>query len=108
MSDEFGIPRKNVLANRFLFDNKRRIIGVDEENLSCQNYGKILQVKNLNLKGKIFVVGDGWTDFEIKKEGAADYFLVFTKNVFRDSIVDLADKKVDNFNQVIEFVKSKS
>ena len=61
----------------------------------------------LNLKGTIFVVGDGWTDYEIKREEEADYFLAFTENVSRQSVIELADKKVDNFNDVISFIHDK-
>lgn len=104
VSDDFGIPRKNILANDFKFDEKGKVIGIDENNLASKTQGKVRQAENLNLKGRIFVIGDGWTDFEIKREHQADYFLAFTENVRRESVVELADKEVVNFQEVIEFI----
>jgi D-3-phosphoglycerate dehydrogenase len=104
ISDDFGIPRENVLANDFEFNSEGLIIGINEENLASKTQGKVRQVENLDLKGKIFVIGDGWTDFEIKREKQADYFLVFTENVRRKSVVDLADKEVKEFGEVISIL----
>lgn len=106
VTDEFGIPRKNVLANDLYFDDKGMITGIDENNFASQTHGKVKLVESLNLKGKVFAIGDGWTDFEIKKENQADFFLAFTENVFRKSVVELANKEVKNFNEVIEFINS--
>jgi D-3-phosphoglycerate dehydrogenase len=106
VTDDFGIPRKNVLANDFKFDAEQRIIGIDENNLASKTQGKVRQAENLNLKGRIFVIGDGWTDFEIKREHQADYFLAFTENVRRESVVELADKEVKSFGEVKKFLKN--
>jgi D-3-phosphoglycerate dehydrogenase len=106
VTDDFGIPRKNVLANDFRFNEKGKVIGIDENNLASKTQGKVRQAENLNLKGRIFVIGDGWTDFEIKREHQADYFLAFTENVRRESVVELADKEVRNFGEVKEFVNA--
>jgi D-3-phosphoglycerate dehydrogenase len=106
VTDDFGIPRKNVLANDFKFDAEQRIIGIDENNLASKTQGKVRQAENLNLKGRIFVIGDGWTDFEIKREHQADYFLAFTENVRRESVVELTDKEVKSFGEVKKFLKN--
>lgn len=105
VTDEFGIPRENVLANDFRFNQKDRVVGINENNLASKTQGKVRQAENLNLKGRIFVIGDGWTDFEIKRERQADYFLAFTENVRRESVVKLADKEVRGFGEVREFVE---
>lgn len=104
VTDEFGIPRENVLANDFKFNEKGEVTGIDENNLASKTQGKVRQVENLNLRGRIFVIGDGWTDFEIKREKQADYFLAFTENARRESVVELADGEVANFQEVIEFI----
>lgn len=108
VSDEFKIPRENVLANEFVFDDEDKVIGVDENNLLSKTQGKVKQVEVLNLKEKIFVIGDGWTDYEIKREEMADYFLVFVENVTRSNVINLADKVVKNFGEVIQFIEKKS
>lgn len=107
VTDDFGIPKKNILANDFKFNEKNKIIGINDNNLASKTQGKVRQVENLNLKGRVFVIGDGWTDFEIKREHQADYFLAFTENVRRDSVVDLADKEVREFGEVISTLNFK-
>ena len=67
---EHGINPAQVLANRLVFDGDR-VIGVDETNPLSQDGGKIEAVKGLNLDGEVVVVGDGWTDYEIRQAGAA-------------------------------------
>jgi D-3-phosphoglycerate dehydrogenase len=107
VTDDFEIPRENVLANDFKFDEKGKVIGIDENNLASKTQGKVRQAENLNLKGRVFVVGDGWTDFEIKREKQADYFLAFTENVRRESVVELADGEVRSFGEAKDFVEKK-
>jgi D-3-phosphoglycerate dehydrogenase len=107
VTDDFEIPRKNVLANDFKFNEKGKVIGIDENNLASKTQGKVRQAENLNLKGRIFVIGDGWTDFEIKREHQADYFLAFTENVRRESVVELADGEVRSFGEAKDFVEKK-
>ena len=108
VSDFLGIPRENILANEFIFDENDQVVGINENNLACKTQGKVKQTEKLNLKGKVFVVGDGWTDFEIKREEAADFFLAFTENIFRKSVVELADFEAKNFDEVLDFIKLKS
>lgn len=107
VSDYFEIPRENILANEFVFDDQRKVSGINEGGFLTKAHGKVKQMEALDIKGTIFAIGDGWTDYEIKREGEADYFLAFTENVSRQSVVELADKKVDNFNDVISFINDK-
>lgn len=106
ITDEFGIPRKNILANEFLFNERGEVFGVNEDNFLSQTQGKVGQVKALRLEGIVFVIGDGWTDYEIKREKAADYFLAYTENVSRQNVIELADKKVENVESVIKFIEN--
>lgn len=88
---EFGIKPENILANRFQFDDKGNVIGFDKDNPLTQNNGKTEQLKRLNLPGDIYVIGDGYTDYEIKHAGLANKFYAFTENVERENIIDKAD-----------------
>lgn len=103
---EYGIQRDHILANKFKFDEKGYIAGIDQERLLAQDDGKVKIVKSLNLKKPVCVVGDGWTDYEIKKQGAADLFCAFCENVSRKSVVDSADYVANNFDEVIDWIKS--
>lgn len=88
---EFGIKPANILANEFRFDELGKIVGFDMENPLSSNNGKSEQLKRLNLNGDVYVIGDGYTDYEIKQAGLANKFFAFTENVERQSVVDKAD-----------------
>lgn len=88
---EYGIKAENVLANTFVYDEEGFIISFDKNNELTHNKGKAQKIKSLNLDGKIYVIGDGYTDFEIKEAGIADRFYAFTENVSRDTVTDKAD-----------------
>jgi D-3-phosphoglycerate dehydrogenase / 2-oxoglutarate reductase len=45
----------------------------------------------LNLQGEIVVIGDGFTDYELKASGLANRFYAFTENVERPNVVAVAD-----------------
>jgi D-3-phosphoglycerate dehydrogenase / 2-oxoglutarate reductase len=88
---EFGIKSENILANEFRFDAEGRVVGFDEENPLSANGGKVQQLKKLNLPGDVYVIGDGYTDYEIKHAGLANKFYAFTENVERENVKSKAD-----------------
>lgn len=88
---DFGIKPQNVLANEFRFDEKGNVIGFDTNNPLSANNGKVEQLKKLSLPGDVYVLGDGYTDYEIKRAGLANKFYAFTENVERENITDKAD-----------------
>ncbi|WP_299819356.1 phosphoglycerate dehydrogenase [uncultured Pontibacter sp.] len=87
----FGIKEENVHANTFKFDKQGNIIGFDEENVLCRDKGKIKLLDKLGLSGDVYVLGDGYTDYEIKEAGLANKFYAFTENVARDNVVEKAE-----------------
>ena len=102
ITSQFGIPESHVLANSFVFDKDNNIIGTDLNNPLTYSQGKVKTVKSLGLKDNIFVLGDGFTDYEIKKEGAADIFVAFTENVKRENVISKADYVVKNFEEFLK------
>ncbi|MFZ1320050.1 MAG: phosphoglycerate dehydrogenase [Ignavibacteria bacterium] len=88
---KFGIPAKNVFANTFTFDKDGNISGYDKKNLLSFDNGKIEQLKKLGLSGELYVIGDGYTDYELKKAGIAHKFFAFTENVEREIVSSKAD-----------------
>ena len=90
---DFGIDEENVYANTFIFDEEERIIGFDEENYLSQDKGKVKLLKELQLPGEVYVLGDGYTDYEIREAGLANKFFAFTENVERDIVISMADHK---------------
>ena len=106
ITSQFGIPKIHVLANSFIFDKDNNVIGADPTNPLTYSQGKVKIVQQLNLKGKIIVLGDGYTDYEIKKEGAADIFIAFTENVKRVNIISKADYEVKNFDEFLKLIST--
>ena len=67
---------------------------------------QILNGINLEIpKGEVHVIGDGYTDYEIKKEGLANYFYLFIENIKRDSVIKSADYLLKSLDQFIKIIK---
>jgi D-3-phosphoglycerate dehydrogenase len=98
---EFGIKPENILANEFRFDETGKVIGFDKENPLSSNNGKVEQLKRLKLDGDVYVIGDGYTDYEIKHFGLANKFFAFTENVERDSIMEKADHVTPSLDEFL-------
>ncbi len=89
--NEYHIKTENVYANSFEFDKSGNITGFDQNNALSVNGGKAKQLKDLDLQGDVYVIGDGYTDYEIKAAGMANKFYAFTENVKRDNVLEKAD-----------------
>lgn len=94
---EYNIPRSHIIANTFIFNEQDQIVGFDSDNVMSQKGGKSKAVNKLDLDGRVVVVGDGYTDYQVREDGAAHMFLVFIENVQRDSVVQRADYTVSSF-----------
>ncbi|GAA0193681.1 hypothetical protein GCM10009122_56560 [Fulvivirga kasyanovii] len=88
---EYHVKPENVFANSFEFDESGKIVGYDRNNALSSNNGKVEQLRKLNLQGDVYVIGDGYTDYEIKAAGLANKFYAFTENVERENILEKAD-----------------
>lgn len=96
-----GIPEKNVFANTFTYDNEGNITGYDKKSLLSKSNGKVLQLRKLNLKGEIIAIGDGYTDYELKKSNLVGKFYAFTENIKRESVTKTADHILPNFDEFL-------
>ncbi len=101
---DFNIPPNQVFANTFTWSNDGNITGFDSTNVLSKDGGKPALVKQLNLKSPVVVIGDGFTDYEIKKAGMADLFIAYTENVTRPSVVKEADFVANNFNDFLTYI----
>jgi len=93
---DYGITSQHVLANRFVFDERGTVSGYRSEGTKSQ------LVKRLNLKGTTVMVGDGYTDWEVKQGGGADQFVAYTENVKREAVIKLADWTCSSFGEIIK------
>ncbi len=101
---QYGIKKENIFANKFSYDNDK-VIGYDKKNPLSKSQGKVNILKELKLKGEVHVIGDGYTDYEIKKEGLANYFYLFIENIKRESVVKSADYLLKSLDQFIKIIK---
>ncbi|MCS4432988.1 phosphoglycerate dehydrogenase [Aquiflexum gelatinilyticum] len=98
---EYGIKAENVFANEFIYDDAGKIIDFDRENVLSKNGGKSKTIKTLNLEGDIYVIGDGYTDYEIKESGLANKFYAFTENVERPKVTSKADHIAPSLDEIL-------
>ena len=87
-----------------LYNSFGDIIGIDQKNVMSKNQGKVKQVELLKLNGEIHVIGDGYTDYEIKLAGAATHFFAFKENIERKNVCELSDYILSRFDDYLLFI----
>lgn len=105
VTKSFGIPESHVLANSFIFSKRGEIVGCEQKNPLAHSNGKVKMIKSLKLKGEIYVIGDGHTDYLIKKAGLATKFIAFTENISREAVIQKADYIAPNFDEFLYIKK---
>jgi len=101
---EYGILEDQVFANKFVYKGTSRIAQVDSQNIMAQSGEKVAQANALGLAGEIHVIGDGYTDYQIKSEGPAKKFFAFIENIRRNSVCEVADVVLSNIDDYIKFL----
>ncbi len=96
-----GIKPQNVYANTFVYDEAGNIIGFDTQNPLTRDKGKPELIRQLNLQGDVYVIGDGYTDYEIKEAGLANRFYAFTENVERGKVIANADHVAPSLDEFL-------
>lgn len=98
---EYGVREENVYANTFNFDESGKITGFDEANVLSLDNGKVKLLEALRLEGKVIVIGDGYTDYEIHEAGLAEEFYAFTENISRNSVLEKAKHQANNLDEFL-------
>jgi D-3-phosphoglycerate dehydrogenase len=99
--EEMGIAAANVYANTFTYAADGTITGYDQANLLSQDRGKVSLLQSLALDGEVYVIGDGYTDYELREAGLANKFFAFTENVSRKAVTDKADFVVPSLDEFL-------
>ncbi len=99
---QFHIMKSNIYANEFLYKNNK--ITIDSNNPLSMDNGKGMVIKNID--GFNIIIGDGYTDYEVKKNGFADIFIQYIENINRKELNDNADFIAENFNDIIHFINN--
>jgi D-3-phosphoglycerate dehydrogenase len=97
-----GIAPEQVFANRFLFDSEGYVIGYDESIPLAHDQGKVKLLQSWQLPDEeIYVIGDGYTDYEIKAAGLANAFYAFAENVHRQKVFSYADAVLPSLDEFL-------
>ncbi|KYG82832.1 phosphoglycerate dehydrogenase [Roseivirga echinicomitans] len=98
---KFGIKADHVFANDMIFDEEGNIIDLNRNNVLSINGGKVKQIEALKLKGQINMIGDGYTDYEVRQAGMANNFYAYTENVEREPVKKHADHIAPSFDEIL-------
>jgi D-3-phosphoglycerate dehydrogenase len=101
VAQRLGVAPDRLLCNDLCYDADGRVTGVDDVNPLSHANGKPAVIKALGLTGPVVMVGDGWTDAEVKLAGAADRFHAFTEIARRDAVVAVADSEARSIDELL-------
>lgn len=104
-TDLLGIRREHVYASEFTYDDAGRVIGVVPGGVLLEASGKAKTVALMNPPHPCIMVGDGWTDYEVKEYGAADVFVAYTEHARRERVVAHADASVSSLDELLELLE---
>lgn len=74
------------------------IVAITKEGME----GKVKMIQKMKFDAPLYMVGDGFTDYEIKKEGLVEKFFAFTENITRQIVVENADVVANTFEEVLK------
>lgn len=100
--EDFNIKNNKIFANTFIRKNNN--ITIDRNNPLSKNNGKNIIAKNI--PGYKIIIGDGYTDYEVKKYRNAKKFIQFVENINRKSLNNKADLVCDDFKKIITFINN--
>lgn len=104
IGEHIGFKKEHIFANKFVF-NDDKITGFDSSILLSQSFGKAKTIRQLNLNGSSYLVGDGYTDLEVKLDEAVDYFIAFTETIARVEVVQKSDFICSDFYELIQLIQ---
>ncbi|MFQ6610216.1 MAG: hypothetical protein ACE5D7_05375, partial [Fidelibacterota bacterium] len=106
VTKDFHIHARHVLANDLIFDNQSNVKGIDPKNPLSQDYGKSIAVLQKNIPRPLVMLGDGYTDLQLKLDGTVDKFIAFTENIHRPEVTKDADAVISSFDEFLDFIKT--
>ena len=100
---EFNIASNHVFANEFLWDEHDQCVGFNSNNLLSKPQGKVHCINKLNLQKPSCIIGDGFTDYEVKEQAAVDTFFLYTENITRKNLLEKADFIISTFDNFLKY-----
>ena len=98
---QYHIKKENIYANTFVTTGDGKIIDYDHANPLSEEGGKVKLMRQMNLKGNLYGIGDGYSDYQLRESGLIKKFFAFTENIARESIVSKADHITPSFDEFL-------
>lgn len=98
---QYHIKKENIYANTFVTTGDGQIIDYDHANPLSEEGGKVKLMRQLDLQGDLYGIGDGYSDFQLRESGLIKKFFAFTENIARESIVSKADHVTPSFDEFL-------
>jgi len=95
-----GLRTDHVNANRLLADADG-ILRLDPTSRCATVGSKARAAASLGCAPPRIMIGDGMTDFEVRRDGACDYFAAWTESVVRPAVVANADIVAPHFEGLL-------
>lgn len=99
--EPLGFKPEHIFANTFLFDSEENITGAEPTNFLAQDDGKTALLKHLNLPRPRLIIGDGFSDYQLRASGECEQFYVLTENIHRPAVVERADRILTSFDDLL-------
>lgn len=103
VAESLGIDTTHIFANAFVYGTDGVASGVDLSRPSAHAGGKVKAVASSGMPHPRVIVGDGWTDYEIKQQGAADAFIAYVEHARREKVVAQADAVATSFEDLLNY-----
>ena len=101
--EPLGFKSEHIFANNFVFDDTGNIVGADMKNILSQDDGKTKLLKQLDLPTPRLIIGDGFSDYQLRASGECAAFYVLTENIHRPQVVERADRILSSFDDILAF-----
>jgi len=98
---QYHIKKENIYANTFVTTGDGKIIDYDHANPLSEEGGKVKLMQKMGLKGDLYGIGDGYSDYQLRESGLIKKFFAFTENIARESIVSKADHITPSFDEFL-------
>ena len=95
-----GLRADHVNANRLLADADG-ILRLDPTSRCATVGSKARAALSLHCAAPRIMIGDGMTDFEVRRDGACEYFVAWTESVVRPAVVANADIVAPHFEGLL-------
>lgn len=99
VSENICINKDRIFANDFLMKDNR-VVGVDSSNPLAQSDGKVQIAKQIRSSGKKLMIGDGMTDYYVRRDGGVDIFVAYTAIAKREAVIEKADFQIKSFSEL--------